>query len=281
MSDRFFDAGTLVSVLTTQPIDRALDYRAPEGGCWSGAVVEVPLGPRKVPGIVWGPGEGDLDMSKVRTVLRTIDTPPMRTEMRAFLTRAAEYTLTPMPAMLRLALRAPGLGDPPSMRQVYRPGPGWPDRMTPAREKVLGVLSEYGGLAFTLRELAEMAGVGTSVVKGLVKQGAVLEEQAPRDRPYPPLDPDRAGPASDHRAGQRGPRVVRRRPVGRLRHHAAAGRDRIGQDRGLPRGGGRNAAHGPPGACPLARDRADGGIHRADGGPVRRPARPSGIRASP
>ncbi|MBM1221521.1 primosomal protein N' [Ponticoccus sp. SC2-23] len=193
MSDRFFDEGTLIAVLTTQPLDRTLDYRAPEGGCWIGAFVEVPLGPRKVPGVVWGAGKGDFDISKIRSVIRVIDTPPMREEMRMFLTRAADYTLTPMPAMLRLAMRAPGLGDPPSMRLVYRLGEARPDRMTPAREKVLAVLEDYGGLAFTLGELAEMAGVGTSVVKGLVKQGSVLEEQAPRDMPYPHLDPDITG----------------------------------------------------------------------------------------
>jgi primosomal protein N' (replication factor Y) len=40
-----------------------------------------------------------------------------------------------------------------------------------------------------------MAGVGTSVVKGLVKLGAVSEEEAPRDVPYPQLDPDYGGKA--------------------------------------------------------------------------------------
>jgi len=122
-----------------------------------------------------------------------LDAAPMREEMRSFLGKVADYTLTPMPAMLRLATRAPGLGDPPSMRRIYRLGSGTPERMTDAREKVLGVLRDYGGLAFTLGELAEMAGVGTSVVKGLVAQGAVLEEDAPRDLPYPALDPGYGG----------------------------------------------------------------------------------------
>ncbi len=95
--------------------------------------------------------------------------------------------------MLRLATRAPGLGDPPAMRRIYRLGQGVPDRMTPAREKVLEVLRDYGGLAFTLRELAEMAGVSTGVVKGLAAQGAVLEEDSPRDLPFPTLDPAQSG----------------------------------------------------------------------------------------
>jgi len=199
----FFEAGALVSVLTTQPLDRALDYRAPEGGCFSGAFVEVPLGPRKVIGVVWGAGAGDFDYNKVRSVIRVLDAAPMREEMAIFLEKSAAYTLTPLSAMLRLATRAPGLGDPPSMQKIYRRGAGEPDRVTAARTKVLETLTEYGDLAFTLRELAEMAGVTSSVIKGLVKQGVVLEEDSPRDLPFARLDPDLPGKAlsEDQAAG--------------------------------------------------------------------------------
>ncbi len=184
-----------MAVLTTQPLDRLLDYRAPEGGCFLGAYVEVPLGPRKVLGVVWGPGAGDFDSSKLRSVIRVLDVAPMRSEMRAFLGKAADYTLTPMPAMLRLASRAPGLSDPPSMRKILRRGDQEPDRMTDARARVLDAMEEFGGLAFTPKELADMAGVTPSVVKGLVKQGALREEETPRDLPYPHLDPDLPGKA--------------------------------------------------------------------------------------
>lgn len=189
----FFAEGELVGVLTTQPLDRLLDYRAPEGGCHPGAFVEVPLGPRKVLGVVWGPGKGDFDASKIRSVIRVLDVAPMREELQAFLERAGDYTLTSMPAMLRLATRAPGLGDPPSMRKVYRLGDAEPERMTDARRRVLEVLRDYGGLSFTLKELAEQAGVTSSVIKGLVKHGAVREEDTPRDVPFPTLQPDIAG----------------------------------------------------------------------------------------
>ena len=111
MADRVYAAGELVGVLTTEPLGRVLDYRAPEGGCGDGDFVEVPLGPRRVLGVVWGKARGDWDPAKVRAVHRVLDAPPMRAELRAFLTRAADYTLTPLPAMLRLATRAPGLGE--------------------------------------------------------------------------------------------------------------------------------------------------------------------------
>ncbi|MEO0391553.1 MAG: primosomal protein N' [Pseudomonadota bacterium] len=191
MSPEFFSQGDLVAVLTTQPLDRLLDYKAPESGCHLGAFVEVPLGPRKVIGVVWGPGKGDYDYAKTRSVIRVLDAAPMREELRAFLLEAAKYTLTPMPAMLRLATRAPGLGDPPSMRKVYRSGDRPPERATAARTRVLDTLAGYGDLAFTLKELAEAAGVSASVIKGLVAQGAVREEDSPRDMPFARLDPDR------------------------------------------------------------------------------------------
>src|SRR6056297_411661 len=190
MTDSYFEEGSLVGVLTAEPLDRVLDYRAPEGGCWLGSFVEVPLGPRKVLGVIWGPGKGDWDIAKVRHVIRVLDAAPMREELRIFLEKAGAYTLTPMSAMLRLATRVPGLSDPPWMRKIYRLGRGEPDRVTDARRRVIETLTEYGGLGFTLKELSDLAGVTSSVVKGLAQMGVVEEADTPRDAPYLPLDPD-------------------------------------------------------------------------------------------
>ncbi|MFD1914264.1 primosomal protein N' [Halodurantibacterium flavum] len=201
MNDAEFPEGARVGVLTTQPLGKVLDYLAPPGGCGTGDFVEVPLGPRRVQGVVWGPGAGDFDAARLRHVSRVLDAAPMRDELRQFLQRAADYTLTPLPQMLRLALRAPGLGDPPALRRVYRLGEGTPARLTDARSRVLAVMEEFGGLAFTLSELAEAAGVTPPVIHGLAKSGALREEEAPRDLPYPPLSPDLPGkPLADDQA---------------------------------------------------------------------------------
>ena len=190
----FFHTGELVCVLTTQPIDRALDYKAPEGGCFRGAFVEVPLGPRKVLGVVWGAGRGDFDISKIRSVIRVLDVAPMRDELRLFLEKSGEYTLTSMASMLRLATRAPGLMDPPAMRKIYVRGTLHEGvKLTEARKRVLDILDEYGGAPFTLGELSELAGVTSSVVKGLVKLGVVLEQNTPRDAAFPMLDASASG----------------------------------------------------------------------------------------
>ena len=190
---RHFASGDPLAVLTTQPLDGPLDYRAPEGGAALGAFVEVPLGPRKVMGVVWGEAEGTWPVEKLRRVSAVLDTPPMTPGMRAFLTRAADYTLTPLVSMLRLAMRAPGLGDDAGSRRLYGLGTGEAGRATAARDKVLAILRDRPDDRFAQSELAQLAGVSAGVVKGLVASGAVAEHEAPRDAPYPPLDPSRPG----------------------------------------------------------------------------------------
>lgn len=189
MADRVYEPSELVAVLTTEPLGRFLDYKAPEGGCGDGDFVEVPLGPRRVLGVVWGKGEGRFDPAKIRPIAKVLDVPPMRAEMRSFLVRAAEYTLTPFEAMLRLATRAPGLQDPPSARKVLRLAGPVPNQLTDARFRVIEALRRFGGAQVTIGELAEEAGCGPSVIKGLVKMGVLAEEEAPRDLPYPKMDP--------------------------------------------------------------------------------------------
>ena len=188
-SSQNFTDGELVSVLTTQPIDRLLDYKAPKEGVKLGSYVEVPLGPRKVIGVVWCEGKGDYDKNKIRTISNRLDVPEMQPEMMEFLSRAGRYTLTPMNGMLKLATRAPGLANPPSMKTVYIKGDAEVDRMTPARERVLNTLRDTTDMQFTAKELTESAKVSISVIKGLVLQGAVLELESPRDLPYAQLDP--------------------------------------------------------------------------------------------
>ncbi|MEM9248771.1 MAG: primosomal protein N' [Pseudomonadota bacterium] len=188
-----FGPGVPVSVLVAEPLDRRLDYLAPASGCSVGEYVEVPLGPRRVLGVVWAEGQGDYDRSKLRPIGRVLEALPMREELRQFLQRASDYTLTPLWAMVRLATRAPGLGDPPGKLTVYARGDGVPTRMTPARAQVLDVLDEEPDALFRASELAARAGVTASVVKGLVKGGWVREVAAPRDTAYPRLDPARPG----------------------------------------------------------------------------------------
>ena len=62
----FYNENERIAVVTTEPFARFLDYLAPEGGCKIGSFLILPLGKRKVIGVVWGPGDGQYDHSKLR-----------------------------------------------------------------------------------------------------------------------------------------------------------------------------------------------------------------------
>jgi primosomal protein N' (replication factor Y) len=189
---RYFPPGATVAVLPAEGLDRLLDYRVPAGGARPGDLVEVPLGPRRILGTVWGEPVGDVEAEKLRAIVRVLDAPPLQEPMRAFLARAADYTLTPLSVMLRLATRAPGLGAPPAARPLLRLTGAAPDRVTAARARVLAAFADYGNLGFAPTELAQLAGVSPGVVAGLEAQGVLAREAVVRDAPFPRLDPEAA-----------------------------------------------------------------------------------------
>ena len=186
-----FPEGAPIGVLTAEPVG-LLDYLAPEGGVMRGQVVVVPLGPRRVMGVVWGAGQSGLPRARLRSVLAADDLPALPSAMLDFLTRASAYTLTPLPLMLRLALRVPDLGSANDRRVLLRAGPP-PARMTEARARVLAALDEAGGAPLAPGELAARAQVGSGVIRGLVAAGTLAEGRAPRDAPFPRLDPAQPG----------------------------------------------------------------------------------------
>ncbi len=185
---RDFIEGEPLGVLTTEPVSRLFDYLAPAGGVNVGDLVKVPLGPRRVLGVVWGKGTG-YDRAKLRPISTVSDAPPMTPDMLDFLTKVADYNVAPLSQVLKLATRAPGLLDPPAKRKLISLTARPPSRITPARQKVIDFLKSQGNRPFAPVELAQFAGVSAGVVTGLIKQGALLVEDAPRDPPYPRLDP--------------------------------------------------------------------------------------------
>src|SRR5438045_2932943 len=66
-----------------------------------------------------------------------------------------------------------------------------PKRMTPQRQRVLDIARE--GPALRPAELAELAGVGTSVVKALVADGALETVALPALAPFAVPDPGVGG----------------------------------------------------------------------------------------
>ena len=161
-----------VSVLLPIPTGKPYSYGVPDGmSVAPGDIVQVPLGPRQVPGIVWDSGELAIDRKRLRDIAARFDCPPLSADMREFIEWVAAYTLSPTGMVARMVLRTPGAFDPPAPIAGLRYSGTEPDRITPARSAVLQLARD--GQAWTRSGLAHAAGVTASVVNGLLKLGCL------------------------------------------------------------------------------------------------------------
>ncbi|CAN7204555.1 primosomal protein N' [Pararhizobium sp. LjRoot235] len=164
-------ARRVVPVLVPMPAPKAYSYAVPEGTAVEpGSIVQVPLGPRQVMGVVWdGTDDGGVDPKKLKAITQVFDCPPLGKDMRAFLDWVATYTVSPPGLVARMALRAPAAFDPEPMIEGLRLTDTRPERMTAARQRVIAAADN--GFAWTRSGLAHAAGTSSSVIDGLVAQG--------------------------------------------------------------------------------------------------------------
>lgn len=174
----------IVSVLLPQPLPEPFDYELPEGlEAAVGSFVVVPLGPREMVGVVWAE-RGIPSNRRLKAVQGVLPAPPLPAPMRSFIERAARYICAPMGNVLAMAMRSrEGLEEPPTETLVVATGDA-PDRMTPAREKVLA----HAEQPLSGADLARAAGVSSGVVKGLLDAGALQKVERSLDPPFPVPD---------------------------------------------------------------------------------------------
>ncbi|UHS62464.1 primosomal protein N' [Agrobacterium vaccinii] len=183
-----------VPVLVPMPAPGPYSYSVPADMVVEpGSIVQVPLGPRQVIGVVWDKADGaSIDPKKLRPITKSFDCPPMRNEMRRFIDWVAAYTLSPPGLVARMALRAPAAFDPEPMIEGLRLTEARPERSTPARARVLELAAE--GHAWTKSGLANAAGVSASVIDGLAKQGIFETVFLPAPSVVAEPDPDYVEP---------------------------------------------------------------------------------------
>ncbi|MDD9909496.1 MAG: primosomal protein N' [Ahrensia sp.] len=164
------DSVETVSVLLPIPADRPYSYTVPQDMQLSpGDYVQVPLGPRKVAAVVWDGNPDNVDAKKLRAVEKKFDCPAVPEDMRRFIERVADYTISQPGTVLRGLLRAPGALDPEPPLDGLRWTGDAPERLTAARKRLLDLLAQEPSMAWTRSGLAHAAGVTASVVDGLVK----------------------------------------------------------------------------------------------------------------
>src|SRR5216117_1665817 len=185
----------MVDVLVPVALDQTYSYRVPRGmELKAGDVVAVPLGPREVLAVVWADNTNPDPRlhNRLKDVGEKLDVPPLKEELRGLVDWVANYTLSARGMVLRMALRMGENLGPERMRLGVRLVGEPPRRLTPARRRLIEVLSD--GLLHGKSEAAREAGVSSGVIDGLVDEGTLTVEAMPPAPPPPPPDPSFSQP---------------------------------------------------------------------------------------
>ena len=182
----------IVDVLVPVALDQTYSYRVPAGLELSpGDLVAVPLGARgETMGVVWAenPNPNPRLHNRMKNVADRLAVPPLKPELRKFVDWVADYTLCPRGMILRMALRmGQHLGSARERIGVRRAGPP-PQRMTPARARVLALFTD--NFTRAKGDAAREAGVSLGVIDGLIDQGTLKTLVLPPEKVTQPPDPD-------------------------------------------------------------------------------------------
>ncbi len=172
------------AVLLPLPLVGAYDYAVPEGLA-RGCLVRAPLGKRELLGVVWGKADGGVSQEKLREAV-PVEGARLPLALCDFVDWVARYTLNASGAVLAQALRVEGAFAPEMYRRALILGSTPAGKLTKARERVLAMMAD--GLARMPAEIAELAGVGAGVAKGLVESGALRWVDLPEF--VSPAEPD-------------------------------------------------------------------------------------------
>ncbi|MGX1102695.1 MULTISPECIES: primosomal protein N' [Bradyrhizobium] len=185
----------VVDVLVPVALNQTYSYRVPRGmELVPGDVIGVPLGPREVVAVVWAENANPDPRlhNRLKDVSEKLDVPPLKPELRQLVDWVSNYTLSARGMVLRMTLRMGDNLGPERMRLGVRLVGEPPRRLTPARRRVIEVLSDR--LLHGKSEAAREAGVSSGVIDGLVDEGTLTVEAMPPPAPPPVPDPSYAQP---------------------------------------------------------------------------------------
>ena len=154
----------------------------------------MPLGAREATGVVWAENPTpDIRLdNRLKDIESKLDYPPLCPELRSFVEWLANYTVSSRGMVLRMCLRmGEHLGEERERIGVRLAGPP-PARMTPARARVLAVLTD--GMTRGKSEAAREAGVSSGVIDGLIDEGTLRTVVLPPEPVAEDPDPDFAQP---------------------------------------------------------------------------------------
>jgi primosomal protein N' (replication factor Y) (superfamily II helicase) len=160
----------VVLVLPCAPLAKPYSYTWPFARpAIAGQYVQIPLGNRIVLGVVWDTVGAPPAKGALKDVLRVFDElPPLPATLRTFLTWMADYTISPLGAVLKLSLSVPtAFDDPPKRGKTlsfpWPEGRSSPTTLSPTQQDAATVLTSSLG-QFSPLVLDGVTGAGKTEV---------------------------------------------------------------------------------------------------------------------
>ncbi len=182
----------VVRVLLATPLPFAggeLDYITPQPVAL-GTVVIVPLGQRKIAGVVTGQAAGDVDEARLKPVLDWPDIPTIDPAQIDWIRKVAAWTLASPGAVLKMMLPSLRFLEPLPVATGLVGAMPPDDTMAKKRRAVLEV--SFGADPMTRADIARLAGVSPGLVARMATDGLMREEPL-NNKGIPRPDPSHGG----------------------------------------------------------------------------------------
>ena len=183
-----------MSVLVPYPVDKAYDYKVPEGmNVQPGDYVVVPLGNREITAVVWGKAAGDVSSKKLKSIIHKYEFTPMPEVQRKFLDWVSDYTMSAKGFVMKMSMSVPGALEDPKPATGYVKGINLDEKtrsgLSPQRKAVLEVLKS--GIAYRAADLAREAECTPAVIRGMADKGILKTTEIHTAAPCRAPDPYR------------------------------------------------------------------------------------------
>jgi len=183
----------IVAVMVSVSVDGPYSYKVPYGmSVTRGSIVAVPLVGRPTLGVVWGTPKDNYAHNRLKDIEHIYDVPPLSEELLRTIDWVSRYTLAPPGLVLRSVLRSNEALFPERNVVAFRRTGIEPERMTPARTRVLETVAD--GLAWAKVAIVGASGVSPAVIEGLEKAGALERLEVPAPPIALPPNPEAAPP---------------------------------------------------------------------------------------
>ena len=183
-----FKKGETVSVVTVLKGKQFLDYLVPNSGVVIGSIVKVPIKNKFTIGVVWSKSSNEKNLFVKKRIYEVLNITPLCSEVREFILNISKYNIFSLNKAVRLTIN-PNLNLEVTKKTFfYELGIFKEIKLTPARDRVIKMISANHNKKLTELDIIAETGVSKSVLAGLEKLQLIKKTESSQDNlPLPKI----------------------------------------------------------------------------------------------